>query len=497
MGIIIRQSIHNTLISYLGVALGFVTTILLYPQILTPEQYGLTRVMLSLSMIMTQFMGLGINNTIVRFFPYFRDKNRNHHGFLFFSILVPAVGFIFFGSLTIIFKDTILHYFIDQSELLLDYYWYLLPLAFFLLFFHVLNNFLRALYDTIIGSFLIQVLTRFLSIILLVMLALGWINFPQFMITFIGTYALSWAIIFIYTLTKKNISLQPDFSKFNSKLSGKMINYSFFAFMGEVASITVSNIDIIMLSILAGLDETGIYAIAFYIGSAIAIVRQSMYKISAPIISNAFKEEDYTLIDDVYKRSSLNLFIGGGLIFCGILVNLENIMSILPAEYMGGSLVVIVIAAANLFDMATGLCGAIILNSRHYRFDLYATLFLIIVTIVLNYLLIPAYGILGAAIGTATAIFLFNLVKVLFVWIHLNMQPFNPKIMIVIGIGAAILILNTQIPLIVNLYADLILRSTAVLLLFMVPITSLKISADINNLIESAVSKVFDIIRKF
>ncbi|MDX1586417.1 MAG: oligosaccharide flippase family protein [Balneolaceae bacterium] len=491
MGIIVRQSIQNTLMSFLGVALGFVTTIWLYPRILTPEQYGLTRVMLSLAMIMVQFMSLGINNTIVRFFPYFRDPEHNHRGFLFFSLLVPAIGFIIFGSAAILLEDFITQYFIEKSALLVDYYWYLLPLAFFLLFFHVLNNFLRALYDTVMGSFLIQVLTRFLAIILLVIHFLAWIDFQQFILLFVLSYGAAWLIIFIYTLVQKGVSIQPDFSMIGRDMMRKIGNYGFFAFWGQIASIAVSNIDIIMLSWLAGLEQTGVYAIAFYVGSAIVILSQSVYKISAPIISQAFKDEDYKLVESIYKRSSLNLIIGGGLIFCGIYANLDNLMDILPPQYSGAYAVILIIALAKLFDMATGLNGAIIVNSKLYRFDLYSTLFLIIVTVTLNYLLIPDYGVVGAAIGTATSVFLYNALKVVYVWVKLNMQPFHLKLAIVVLIAFLTLIIDAAIPKLGTTYLDILLRSAAVTILFITPIYLMALSKELNQLIEKTFSVIF------
>lgn len=493
MGIIIRQSVQNAIISYVGIALGFVITIIMVPKILTTEQYGLTRVLLSLAVVGTQFSNLGINNTVVRFFPYFKDKEENHHGFLFLTLIVPLCGFIFFGALFILFRDSITNLFVERSALLVDYYWYLLPLTLFILFFNVLNYFTRALYDTVMASFLNEVLIRVLTAILLVAYLMDWLTFEQFMIIFVVNYGVITTALFLYTLFYKNISLRPDFNFLSRPLLKDIFSYGLYAFWGGVASIIVTNIDIIMLSSLAGLDETGIYAIAFYVGSVILVIRSSVYKISASIISSAFKDEDHELIQDIYKRSSLNQIIGGGLLFCGVIANLDNLMSLLPEAYAGGAIVIIIIAAANLFDMSTGLNSAIILNSKHYRFDLYSTIFLIIITVLLNYLLIPEYGILGAAIGTATAIFLYNSIKVIFVWIRLSMQPFEWQMLFVIAIGALILFLSFQVDTIGNIYLDIVVRSAVITVIYLAPILAMNISKDLNHLVDKSVSDI----RKF
>src|SRR5699024_9552660 len=100
-------------------------------------------------MIATQFGNLGMKNTIIRFFPTFRNKDENHHGFLFLSLAVPFVGMIIVALLLITFREPVTQYFIDQSPLLVKYYWFIIPLAFFILFFHILTSYMRALYDTV------------------------------------------------------------------------------------------------------------------------------------------------------------------------------------------------------------------------------------------------------------------------------------------------------------------------------------------------------------
>lgn len=490
MGVIFRQSIQNTIISYIGVALGFIITIWMYPNILEPEQYGLTRVLLSLAMISTQLANLGTQNTIIRYFPLFRNKEKKHHGSLFLALSVPFLGLLFLTIILYAFRPEITQYFIERSALLVDFYWLILPLAFFILFFHVLSAYVRALYDTVTSSFLINIVIRLLAVLILILYFFNWITFRQFMIAFVSTYGIVMLWLLIYTLQKFEVNLKPDFQFLRKSLLKNIGNYSLFTFFGGVASILVNNIDIIMLSSLAGLSDTGIYAIAFYIGSAITIPRKSIFQISSPVISDAFKNKKFNLIDKVYRRSSLNLMIGGGLVFCGVIANIDNLMNLLPPKYTGGAMVIMIIASANVFDMACGVNGAIILNSRHYRFDLYSTVILVVITILLNYWLIPIYGIVGAAIGTASAVVIYNLLKLFFVWIKFSMQPFEKQILPILIIGSITLTLVFQIPTLFNTYADILIRSLIICGLYLIPIIVLGISEQFNQL-------VFDITKLF
>jgi len=490
MGIIVRQSVINTIISYIGIALGFVITIWLYPHFFTTQQYGLTRVLLSLSMVVIQVSNLGINSTIIRYFPFFRDREKNHHGFLTIVLLIPLVGFIIFGSLLYIFKNPILQIYSDKSELLLDFYMYLFPLSFFILFFKTIESYTYALYNTVASSFLHDIFIRILTIAILFGYFWGWINFNQFIQLFVLNYGINLLLIFLYLGSISDLKFDLDLDFLNGELLKKMLNYGAFSFFGNIATVILGNVDILMLGAMAGLGDTGIYAIAFYVASVIKVPRQSIHKISAPIIADSMKNNNLSLVEDIYKRSSLNLIIAGGLLFCGIIANLHNLNKILPASYAGGSLVIIIIGFANYFEISSGLNGIIILNSKYYRFDLYSMVSLIALTILLNYLLIPAYGILGAAIGTATAIIAFNATKVFYVWERFSMHPLDIRMLPTLLVVAGTLFVSLEIGHITNAYVDILLRSVSITIFYIGIIWMLNLSEDLNNLIRSSFNQI-------
>ena len=80
MGIIARQATLNTLLAYIGIALGFVNVVVLYPRVLQADEFGLTRLLVSIATIAAQVAQLGAENTVIRYFPYFRDPARDHRG---------------------------------------------------------------------------------------------------------------------------------------------------------------------------------------------------------------------------------------------------------------------------------------------------------------------------------------------------------------------------------------------------------------------------------
>ena len=88
MGIIRKQSIKGIIFAYTGVVLGFVTVGLLWPKFLSPEQIGLLSLIVAISTLLVQVGSLGFINAINKYFPLFRDKHKNHNGFVFLMLVV-------------------------------------------------------------------------------------------------------------------------------------------------------------------------------------------------------------------------------------------------------------------------------------------------------------------------------------------------------------------------------------------------------------------------
>lgn len=494
MGIIIKQSIQNTLISYIGIGLGFISTILMFPNILSADQFGLTRVLFSLALVGSQFAHLGLKNVIVRFFPWFEtgvEKSR----LLTLSLTLSLVGFLLFTFIYFLNDDWILDTFGDRTALFQDYHLYLLPLLFGVLFFEVLNSYVRALQDSVTGTFINEVFVRCLIILLLGIYLLDVIGFPLFMLFFVLIYGLQPLLLLGYLFKKGELVFASPLQGTARTLAGKIGAYSIYSLLGGLSTQLVGNIDIIMLGSLSGLASSGIYGIAFYIGTVITVPQRSIGKIATPILAGMLKENATGEIETLYKRTSINQLVAGGVIFALIWVNLHQVFRLLPEEYSAAYWVVIVIGLAKLTDMVAGINGGIILNSRFYRVDLYTNLMLVLISIVTNLILIPVYGILGAAIATALSLLIYNAVKYFFVLYRFSMQPFTGKTLLTVlflGLSISVALAVPQLPWVIDLFS----RTAIIGILFLFPVWRLKLSPDVNELLNSGVLTVKNLIQR-
>lgn len=490
MGIVAKQSFYNTVISYAGIGLGFITTILLYPHILQPEQYGLTRVLISASMIGSQFAHLGFRNLIFRFHPLFKKMDSKNHGLFFWTLAVPLAGFLIFALVYWAFRDFISGYYAGQSPLFIEYYFWVIPITFFMLYFEVLNSYLRSLRDSVTGSFATDILFRIYTILILILFFFDLILFQTFIILFSGGYGIQVVIVFIAIQRKGEVKLRPNIKLLRSKLVRGMTSYSLYTLLGGLTTVVVWNIDILMLSSLTDLEQTAIYAIAFYVGSVISVPARAIEKITTPLIGDFIKEKKWDQIETLYKKTALNQFLAGFFILGLIWINLDILFLLLPEMYESGRYVILFIALGKLITVATGTNGAIIITSKFYKADLYTNIFLVVLTVTTNLLLIPHYGILGAAIATAISLTIYNFIKTIYLQIKINMHPFSGSL--VKSLAIAIFVTGiTLLPLqLLPGFFRLVPANLIFLIFFLIPCYKLKLSEEAVNLTERIINKI-------
>ena len=446
MGIIIKQSIKGSLWSYIGVVIGFITTSYLYPKFLTPDVVGLFGLLVAYSALFGQFSLLGIPGVTSRLFSYFRDKKSGHHGFPFITFLFIIIGFSLFLIAYHFFAPYLIKTNIEKSKLFADYVFLLIPLTFFVMIFTLFDTYNKVLYDAVFGTFLQEFLQRILIFFSVLLFAFQIINLNQLILFYAAVICIKGLVMFIFLASKGEIHFRRELSFITKDLRKEMIDVALFSILGGLGSMIVFNIDKIVVNQMLDLSNTGVYTIAFYFGTLVIIPSRPLLKISGTLIADAWKENDLAKIKDIYYKSCINQFIIGGFLFLGIWANIDNILTILGPDYEQSKWVIFFIGFGYLFDMMTGANAQVIGYSKFYRVSLYFILLLIIIVISLLYFLIPIWGITGAAIAIAGALFLNNIMRYLFLLQKYKLQPFNYKFLLIAAFFTCIYFILLLIP---------------------------------------------------
>lgn len=489
MGIIQKQAIKGTIYSYIGVAVGFITTILVYPKIFSTEEVGLLRILVAYSALFGQFATLGFNRTTTMLFPYFRDNSSGHNGFLFIALAVSIVGLILSIILLLILKPLILDN--EESQLFINYFYYIIPLTLFTLFYLAFDNYYKVLYNSVQGTLLKEFVQRVIILLGAILFIFNWIDFHTYILLFLLAFFIPPFVLFLQIIRAGEFYIKPKLAFITKKFRKQLINVSFYGILTSFSGILVLNIDSIMISKIMDLSNTGIYAITFFFGTVILIPSRSLLKISSVVIADSWKSEDFKTINEVYYKSCLNQLIIGSLLFLGIWSNVHNYFNayLLPPEYEAGRYVIFFISISSVIQMAGGTSNMILFTSPKYRTHTWLMLFLVVLLIGSNLIFIPRFGITGAALASALSFLVFNLVK----WYYINktfgFSPYDIKTIWVLLIAGITYGINTLIPVLDNFIFDILLRSSVISIIFSVMILGFKISEDINIRINNLFSR--------
>jgi O-antigen/teichoic acid export membrane protein len=494
LGLIQKQSLSGTIYSYIGVILGFVTTGLLWPRVFDTDEVGLMRILVSYSVLFSQFASLGINSITVKLFPHFRTSDGKHHGFLGLTSLISLAGLVVSILGYILLKSWIVDPDKVGSELFNQYYFYVIPLIFFTLFYNVFDTYYRVLYNAVVGIVYKEVVQRTMILLVVVLFYFQILDFHQTIFYYCLALVLPTIFILVSLVIHGEYSLKPNFKFVTPKLRKEMIDVGLFGIIGGFSGVLVLNIDVIMVERMIDLKAAGIYTITFFFGSLILVPLRSMGKISSVVIAEAWKSNNLKVISDIYKKSSISLSVIGFLLFLGIWANIDNVFLLIGDKYAAGRYVILLLGIANLTDIALGVNPHIIINSKYYRYLSYFLLFYAGLLVVTNLIFIPIFGIMGAAIASLLSKIIFNSIKFLFLFKTYKLQPFDRKYLYLLIISATVYLCSLLMPPMTNYLVDIFIRSSIITLVFTLLIYYSNISEDVNQRIRTTLKMASDIV---
>ncbi len=457
------------------------------------EQIGLTRFILEMGLFLAYFAQIGVPNAVNKFYPYFRDKNRNDNGFQFLISFVPLIGIIFFFIVFILIRPIFIDYFITNSPLVIDYFWYFIPFTIIYVYLNITEQYCSTQFRIVVPKLIRDVYLRLIASSLLLLKYYNIINFDQLMQLLTFFYFIGLVINIVYIKMLFGINLTPDFTLLKNKSFKKEILYFLgFIIIAGIGSTIVNKIDNIMISGLINLSSFSIYSTALFIATVIEMPYRSISQISAPIVADAMKSRDMKKVEDIYKKSSINQSLIGIFIFLAIWINADSIFSMMPSGdiFRQGKYVILFIGLSKIFDLLTGVNSSILANSKYYYYGLYFMFLLAGVAIALNYLLIPTYGIVGVGIATAISILIYASCITFFVKIKEKIHPFSKQTITLLIIGLLCFLINLVIPKIDKIFIDIIVRSSLVLGIYSMSNYFLKTSEEMNYTILSLLKKI-------
>lgn len=449
-----KQAFYFTIINYLGILIGIVSTLFIYPK--NKEMLGIFRYVEALSQILFPILLLGASHALINFHP----KLNQHHKKQLFNYSIVSVfimsgivfSMLFFGS-----------YFSLLANM--KFIYFAMPIAFCLALIELFKKQATIIQKIAIPTFLDNIIPKIALPILFLLLLNDCISENKSLLFYAFSYGLILLLLTLYLFFhyKPKFNLNFD-SLFIDVPRKEYYKYSLYAFAGSLGSLFAFRIDSLMIPKLVSMQANGTFSIGVTLASALAVPATGIFTLYAPIISNYIKENNFKALDLKYKEVSKLLFFIGALLYSCIFLGINNLFLLLPThDALIDSIPVILILGFNvLVNMGTGFNGEIITYSKYYKFNIIAIFVLIVLNVSLNVFFVKVLhlGIEGFAYASLIAMVLFNLSKLLFIYHKFKILPFDKSYLKLVIITTSILVLISVLPEFSLIWVNLIYKLT-------------------------------------
>lgn len=498
MGIIIKQSFKASLFSYLGIFLGAFNNLYLFPKFIGAEGIGIINIISASASLFLPLLQVGFNNSLIKFFPVFKDKPY-FTTFITYAFLIPFLAFFLFVLSWPLSKAVFGLMFEDNASVIFQNILWVLPLTGILLFFSLFESFSRANFNIVFPTLVRNVFWRVSMTSGVLLIGFNYLEYTHLSEVLVVSWLLSLICLIVYVWGQGQLKFGFDRQLIDSKEIKEFNSFSSFVILLSLGGVLIQRIDQLMVTSYLGTSAAGVFSTAMYFATLIEIPKRSVMGIISPVLVDSFKTNNIKKVDELYKKSSLNLLIIGGVLFIGIWINVWDIFNIIPnkKDFISGVFVVFYYCLARVIDMGMGCNSEIIVYSKYYKVNVPMQLVLIAVVATTNVIFIPMYGITGAAIATCVSIFIYNVIRFVYLYLKMGIQPFTKSTLIVltiligaVGLGELIdfnwfIDLNSMTRSVINIFT----RSIIVVIPIGLVIYFLKLSDDLNNSINGVLKK--------
>ena len=240
-----------------------------------------------------------------------------------------------------------------------------------------------------------------------------------YVLTFVFSVVIS--LIFVKRLFPEIVmpQIKPVFE------TRKLLRFSTPLLLVNFLSLMMMWTDVLMLGYFKQASDVGIYNTAVRTAFFINFIIMSFTSIFTPRISELFSQKKLTELESLFKTVTRWIFTLSIPIFLIIVIFSKQILLLFGAKFVNGYVSLIILAIAHLVNASVGSVRYILVMSENERLVMYNTVTICILNILLNALLIPKFGMNGAAIATATSIILINIIMLIQVKLKLAIHPYN------------------------------------------------------------------------
>ncbi len=411
-GYIAKNSIRLFLINCIALILGFISNYVLI-KVAGVSTYGAYVYIFNLLYLLAAFCVVGTDTLLVKKIAVY-EATANYaewKGILLFSlgmimagiILVTAFSVITFGSTWIIEKKVSINW---------------LLLSFLSLLMLAITMFNQASLQALRKVFFSQVTEKIIRPLLLIIPVLilfyrnNTINAEE--LVWMNIIAVGVATLITIILHKHNLPVAFKMVPAQYKFAG-WIRTSFAFFLLDIFYIFNSRIDVFLLGLYRPDKEVGIYNITLRLSELIGFGLIIMNFLLAPLIARIYASSKRENLQRVITRSARAVLLISLPLAVTIFLFRHSVLSFFDADTLNSSIALVILCAGQLLNVFCGSPGLLLNMTGHQKFSILSLAAGTILNLALSMLLVPAYGLIGTAIATASSLVAWNLIMYFFV----------------------------------------------------------------------------------
>jgi len=426
---------------FVGSLLGVLNQILL-GRFLGVTNYGLFSLSFSVVSLIAILAVFGLFAALPRFIPFHMGKGEKNivKSSIDFSLVFVLCTSITFSFILFILSGRIAVDVFHDPDLEIP-----LKLFFICLPFIAVGNIFQAVIQAFKAVksrlFIYDVGMRLVKMAVFIPLILG--GYRLFGAIFAFLVATIFTIIVSYIIIRKK--LFSDHHKYKRiPIAKQLLSFAWPLSLTGITFMFISQTDVLLIGYYLSSTEVGIYVPALVIARFLTFIGSAFGYIFLPVVSGLFAKNKTRDIESLFKSASKWMFLLVLPMFIFIVLFPKEIITLLYSSEFSTGYVVLGILAFGIFsNVFTGLTGSILIGSGKPKLNLVCEIIAAVTNVTLNLILIPYYGIIGAAIGTAASYCVRNICSFIFVYKTIGINPYGKNYIKILfsGIVALVLIL--------------------------------------------------------
>lgn len=379
---------------------------------------GIFSLTVSFIFIGAQLALMGLDKTIVKFIGGIDSNNAKGYikDIYSKSVVIVLIQGVMITSLLILYSEVISTELLKKESLKIPLFFAtfaILPLAFM----QLNANAFRGRKKMGSFSFFSTASVGLFTLILLILIEyIATLNY-SYLIAYIGAIYISFFVSFIFWLKGSGY-----FTNYRKHIVGlkKLLQTTLPFWFISLIAISLNHTDTLMLGIFCSEEDIGKYNIAFRMAALSSIVLMAINSIVAPKISYLYKSEKYGEMEYVVQKSTALIFWLSLPIFIIYIIFGTEVLTIFGSEFSVAFWALIILSVGQLFNTLTGPVLQVLNMTEGHFLAAKLSFIAAITNIGGNYLLIPVYGIEGAAFATSISIILLNTLSTVAIYRRLN-----------------------------------------------------------------------------